>query len=664
MVGYRDNQWYFPNTTDIEGVAGKGGLTPTPRDNEPFLYPGNSAYLTREGIGPQTPASGKQTKGFIRSLNRIAGITDIDRRFFFQFNPPAIMRNLVMNTDMLNPLLLTPGELTLPVPGQANFSFEIMLDRQMEVNAGINYTLGDRSRNIEDLVSDKSSPYDIGVLADINVLDKVIGVGIDPDAVATQLRRAQIQFANQASDSKDPSSESTITNISNPVKQADNTYRAVVQHATKDFVQNGDVVSIGGCFPIGFNSAGLTVSEVKNTTPYEFVVFYQSSPGASVTANGSVSKAVSGDTTATTDTGFDEAQVAQRLTNLGSESNRAFLIPNPVRVVFSSLYMVDGYVTAVNLLFTKFSRNMVPVTATLSLQMEARYIGFAREKTFLTEVLEQAKEPSEDGVETPPTDTVVNNRYYALRSAMAAMAEDYRILLCGTDNDDNPEIWTKVDDNSSDNYNIQNVLSFTTVLVRFGFAQAFLAHKDDSSADDYKRDNNSFMRYLAEGNIKSISHQIDSLKLTRKDTDPSEGTNPVVILEIGPVVAPQSYSFEDFKDYGALGGGGAKELSSVTDVANTKLTGLLSGGLSSEEAKDRARGLYFLNAVPNGKSLDSIKIYLTAYVTFVVTDNDGNTITMKGKVEDKELGNRKQYAKTQPKLEFIGGAGDIPIVVG
>jgi hypothetical protein len=73
--------------------------------------------------------------------------------------------------------------------------------------------------------------------------------------------------------------------------------------------------------------------------------------------------------------------------NLG---NAAFLIPQPVRIVFSSLFMVDGFVTSTDIQFTKFNTNMVPIQCKVILQVTAIYIGFARDKTFLTNQLDQA----------------------------------------------------------------------------------------------------------------------------------------------------------------------------------------------------------------------------------------------------------------------------------
>jgi hypothetical protein len=646
MTGYRDNQWYLPPEENLTGIAGAGGLTPSERDNEPFLYPGVSRYQEKLGIGSQSNTSfDRQTKGFIRSLNRIAGVTNADRRFFFQFNPPALMRNLAMNTDMLNPLLLTPGELTLPVPGQANFSFEIMLDRQAEVNAGINNAL--RARNVNDLGGDTASAYEIGVLADINVLDKVIGVGVDPEAVEVALKRAEIQFANQASDADGDSETSAITKIE-VLDEDDGKFPVKFEHATKDFVTNGQTINISGCVPVGFNVTGATVSQVSNVTPHSFVVTYDSEPGASATTLGSVVKEIAGDGEDTNSTeGFDIEQVRTRLTSLGAESNRAFLIPNPVRVVFSSLYMVDGYVTGVNLLFTKFSRNMVPVTATLAIQMEARYIGFAREKTFLTEILEQANEPNITTPTAPPALTPVNPSFRKLLVAVDSIKNDYEILLCGTDNDDNPAKWCNPLGHSyNDNYYIDDVLSFNTIVVQFGFRTAY--NFRDTDADDAAQSSQPFIKFMAEGNMRSITHQIDSIVLTRDLADPSE-SSPVTILELGPITAPAITSYSDFIRNGALGGSGATKNSQITNVSNTILMGLIDGGMGSEDAKNLARNLYFASAIPDGQSVDEVKVYATVNVSVTFEDVDGNIVRSTGSLVKYGL-NRKKNMYVKPRL--------------
>lgn len=71
--------------------------------------------------------------------------------------------------------------------------------------------------------------------------------------------------------------------------------------------------------------------------------------------------------------------------NLG---NAGFLLPLPVRVVFSSLYIVEGLVQSCEVQFTRFTTSMVPMQCFVSLVMEAKYIGFAKKDTFFTHAME------------------------------------------------------------------------------------------------------------------------------------------------------------------------------------------------------------------------------------------------------------------------------------
>lgn len=80
------------------------------------------------------------------------------------------------------------------------------------------------------------------------------------------------------------------------------------------------------------------------------------------------------------------------INNMGNFGNVAFLLPLPVRVVFSSLYIVEGLVQNASVKFTKFNHAMVPMQASVELLMEAKYIGFAKKNTFFTEVLAKREE--------------------------------------------------------------------------------------------------------------------------------------------------------------------------------------------------------------------------------------------------------------------------------
>ena len=76
--------------------------------------------------------------------------------------------------------------------------------------------------------------------------------------------------------------------------------------------------------------------------------------------------------------------------------NTAFLLPLPVRMVFSSLYMVEGYCTDTDVTFTKFTTQMVPMQCVVRVNLRAQYVGFAKKDTFLTYALEQRLKAIED----------------------------------------------------------------------------------------------------------------------------------------------------------------------------------------------------------------------------------------------------------------------------
>jgi len=70
--------------------------------------------------------------------------------------------------------------------------------------------------------------------------------------------------------------------------------------------------------------------------------------------------------------------------------NTSFILPFPVRIVFSSLYIVEGFVTQTSLEVLKFNSSYVPMIANVTLTVNALYIGFAKKNTFFTHVLEKS----------------------------------------------------------------------------------------------------------------------------------------------------------------------------------------------------------------------------------------------------------------------------------
>jgi hypothetical protein len=83
----------------------------------------------------------------------------------------------------------------------------------------------------------------------------------------------------------------------------------------------------------------------------------------------------------------NSAAFFQNDANLG---NTAFILPQPVRIVFSSLYIVEGFVTSTALEILKFSSSYIPMQAQVTLAVNAIYLGFAKRNTYFTHVLEQS----------------------------------------------------------------------------------------------------------------------------------------------------------------------------------------------------------------------------------------------------------------------------------
>ena len=73
--------------------------------------------------------------------------------------------------------------------------------------------------------------------------------------------------------------------------------------------------------------------------------------------------------------------------------NSAFLIPHPVRCVFSENFMVDGYINSVSVNLLKFSPDMIPTVGMVDISMHALYQGFARKNTFMTQAVDRIMDP-------------------------------------------------------------------------------------------------------------------------------------------------------------------------------------------------------------------------------------------------------------------------------
>jgi len=328
---YATNQFY--------GISNAGEPTErTDNDNPLFLWPADHRRNAATGN------TYKVQRGYMRLLSEVLGdpadttsdaaksIANIGKtRFHFQFNPDTLTRSVAARNDVQMWMNQDPAQFTQPIPGSANFSFEILLNREQEMASG-RYNTGNglssrrntaattirtvgvnsgatlTSQNAFDL-SDATAPSvtDIGVLADLLVFDRIIGQGINRALIDSILNRAEALV--------------TAANLQN--------------QGTQD-------------------------EEDQDTTPVT----------------------------------FDRNKASDYLS--GAIGNSAFLISQPVRVVFSSLFMVEGFITDTTVVFNKFNPAMVPTQCLISVQMQAMYIGFARKDTFLTTVYASAPRTREE----------------------------------------------------------------------------------------------------------------------------------------------------------------------------------------------------------------------------------------------------------------------------
>lgn len=291
-------------------------------DNPAFIWPGSTART----MGSKTY---RPVRGYIRRLNefyaKMGNATDIkNRRCNFQFQPESFERT-VDGSSISTQFFFNqdPGQLTVPVPGQSGYTLRLMFNREAEVASGtyISDTKNGSTKkskpankNAFDMTAaqqfitsdyDKSWVCQIGVLADIFVLDSIIGQGINKETITT-LQNIVDRNAREAK--------------KNPPKDAEDD-------------ENKD-------------------EQDKNTN---------------------------------IKTGNDYwAANSSDLGNNPNMGNTAFLVPSPVRIMLSNLMMVEGFVTQSSVNIHKFSNTFIPTQAVVTLQIQALYIGFAKQQTMLT----------------------------------------------------------------------------------------------------------------------------------------------------------------------------------------------------------------------------------------------------------------------------------------
>lgn len=339
-MGYRDDGFFNVNWSQD---ARDAGPTSGGKQNPPFLFPDKSirfldaqAELQRKfNSVADTLSKGdyKIHRGYIRNLEQPQFGNVPISRCNFQFNPQEIRQSVSMREDIYLPLLQDTAQLAQPIGAVVNFTFDLMFDRSHELSAGT--TRG-------------------GLTAD-------------------QLERGQ--SANDAStDPLNPNPEKDPYDIG-VLADLRVLYSVIGQGFSREMLEFQKKTVIAGAE----RAAGNQPSDTEGEST-------EGGDGTDTANSTSSSSSSLGE--------IDDAALNAILeANYG---NWGLLMPNPVRVMFSSLFMLDGFITGTNVDFLKFNTKMVPLMCRVTMNMSAMYIGFARQDTFLTKTFKDAAEAQEE----------------------------------------------------------------------------------------------------------------------------------------------------------------------------------------------------------------------------------------------------------------------------
>jgi hypothetical protein len=189
-----------PDTSErIQEV--QGSLTPSSLekpskywDNPDFLYPGGTV---RDNAGNLVQIQ----RGYIRRLNeffaRMPNAPQLNgRKVKFQFQPEQVVRNVTANMSTHFFFNQDPAQLAVPKYGESTYTLELLFNREAELRSG-KYKIGNKiaTANLEvarrslqtrpeDFITGEYNPSwvcGIGILADLMVLDAVIGQGFNQE---------------------------------------------------------------------------------------------------------------------------------------------------------------------------------------------------------------------------------------------------------------------------------------------------------------------------------------------------------------------------------------------------------------------------------------------------------------------------------------------------
>jgi hypothetical protein len=340
---YSTNQFYNFSNYEDERFKGDNPTAVGTDDNPAFIWP--SANTRNAANKSNFPTQRGYMRMISEGYNDAAAKQLSQRRFHFQFNPDVLMRSVESTQGTQYWMNQDPAQFISPIPGNANFAFDFILNREAEV-ASRSYRSGYDGSVVPASSKSSSLPGEVFVQSAVNTNSR----GFSPPSAVVK-----------------PSASTGYS-----------------QEAVVDIGVLADLFVFDQIIGQGMNQG--VINLFKNKTSELIQAF-----------NDNINK--TGDKAQTTDeqdkppvTSSITKEDVARLNNFltGNMSNSAFLISQPVRVVFSSLFMVEGFITNSQVVFNKFNQSMVPTQCTVSVQMTAMYIGFATRNTFLTNTLRGA----------------------------------------------------------------------------------------------------------------------------------------------------------------------------------------------------------------------------------------------------------------------------------
>ena len=262
--------------------------------------------------------------------------TDLGTKLDFQFNPNALTRSVTARTDTQLWINQSPSQLLQPGIGDMNFQWSMLFNREAEVQAN---TVGTDRRNAIGLELGES-PLDQYLDGKRTVEVGFAGRGGSVDVFAGGTAEAATMLG-------------VLADI------------AVLDRITGQSISKESYEYARKRFQL-LRDQGLAYEEDELHMAED------------ATGNEAMSLEEAAERIAT------GGRSGQQTLLDANRYNSAFLVPNPVRAVFSEHFMVDGYVNNVTVTFQKFSPEMIPTVATVDISMHAIYQGFARQKSAFT----------------------------------------------------------------------------------------------------------------------------------------------------------------------------------------------------------------------------------------------------------------------------------------